>query len=300
MTENIKEILKSLFFKDINDIWIGSIDGNHFIISQDKLKPKEILVKVSCAIDGESEQLFQFLDKQKNENGIKTFNVEGDFLSLTYTLKDNSYDFETFLRELSKILTKLEAKDVCFLCSKRKETLTYKFKGQPTFLCSECVENTKANIEKVNNEPNNYLKGTLCCIIGALLGSFLWILIGYFNFYASVAGYFIAYCAFSGYNFGKGKATKIAAVINIIAIVFALLFAEYIGLFIGVRKEFDIDFISFTKLFPTLFSNISFVKSLLPSLGFGFLFAGLGSYKIIMSIFATAKELSDSSLERIL
>ena len=135
-------------------------------------------------------------------------------------MSDDGSDFEVFLKELSKVLSELKAKDVCFLCNKVKETEAYKFKDIPTFMCSECLENTKLNIERAKNEPNNYLTGFLGCILGALVGSLLWILIGYFNFYASIAGYFIAYCAFYGYNFGKGKATKVAAVINILAIVF--------------------------------------------------------------------------------
>ena len=298
--ENIAEILKSLSFRDVDGIWVGSINSNKFMIRKEKLNPKEISLKTSCAIDGSNEPLFKFLDEKKNENNLKSFSIEENLLILTYILSDDGSDFEVFLKELSKVLSELKAKDVCFLCNKVKETEAYKFKDIPTFMCSECFENTKLNIEKAKNEPNNYLTGFLGCILGALVGSLLWILIGYFNFYASIAGYFIAYCAFYGYNFGKGKATKVAAVINILAIVFAMLFAEYIGLFIGVRKEFGIDFISFLKLFPTLFSNLEFVKSLIPSLGFGFLFAGLGSYRIIMSIFKTAKKLSNDSVERIL
>ena len=299
MAENIKEVLERLFFKKISDSWIGSIGNNKFIIKQDKPTDREFILKTSCLTAGSNEELLRFLDEEKNKGKVKTFNVNGNLLSITYALSNNDSEFEYFLKDISDILTKLEAKDVCFSCNKVKETDSYKVKGEPTFLCYECVDNIKAEAEKEKNASNNYLTGALCCIIGALVGSGLWILIGYFNFYASIAGYFIAYCAFSGYNFGKGKATKIGAVINIFAIIFALLFAEYIGLFIGIRKEFEIDFLSFVKLSPTFFSNPTFIKSLIPSLGFGFLFAGLGSYKIVKSIFTKANELSNNSIEKI-
>ena len=108
-----------------------------------------------------------------------------------------------------------------------------------------------------------------------------------------------AYSAFYGYNFGKGKATKTGAIINIIAIVFALLFAEYIGLFLAVQKEVSLDFVSFVKFSPIFFADPVFIKSILPSLGLGFLFAGLGSYRIIKDMFTKANELSDISIERI-
>ncbi len=299
MTDNIKEMLNRLFFNNTNNIWTGCLGNNKFLIRQDEKSNQEITIKTSCAISEKNEDLLKFLDEQKNSGKIKSFNVDGNLLSLTYALSDNDSEFEYFLKDLSDILTKLEAKDVCFSCNKIKETNAYKINNKQSFLCDECVENIKNELEKANNEPNNYLKGALCSIIGALVGSGLWILIGYFNFYASIAGYFIAYCAFYGYNFGKGKATKIGAVINIFAIVFALLFAEYIGLFIDAKKEIGLDFLSFIRLSPLLFSDISFIKSILPSLGLGFLFAGLGSYRVIKSIFTKANELSNISIERI-
>ena len=299
MKENIKEVLNRFFFKEINSAWVGSIGNSKFTISQDKINKQNLILKTSCAISTSNEELLKFLDEQKQKNNVEMFSMEGNLLSLTYILKDDASDVEYFLKDLSSLLTRLEAKDVCFSCNQIKDTDSYKVKGCPTFLCFECVENIKKEIEKASDAPNNYLSGALCCIIGALVGSLLWILIGYFNFYASIAGYFIAYCAFYGYNLGKGKATKIGAIINIFAIIFAMLFAEYIGLFIGVRKNFDIDFLSFVKFFPKLFSDSSFIKSLLPSLGFGFLFAGLGSYNIVKSIFTKAKELSNTSVERI-
>lgn len=299
MIENIKEVLERLFFKKINDTWVGSVGNNKFIIKEDKSTARRLTLKASCVIGGSNEELIKFLEEEKKRDRIKTFNVDKNLLSITYALSDGDCEFECFCKELSDILTKLEAKDVCFLCNKAKETDSYKIKNEITFLCYECVDNIKAEAEKEKNAQNNYLTGALCCIIGALVGSGLWILIGYFNFYASIAGYFIAYCAFLGYNFGKGKATKIGAVINIFAIIFALLFAEYIGLFISIRQKFAIDFLSFVKLSPTFFLNPEFIRPLIAKLVLGFLFAGLGSYKIIKSIFTKANELSNISMERI-
>ncbi|UTC98653.1 hypothetical protein E4N83_10470 [Treponema denticola] len=299
MTDNVEKILNRFFFKDVNGIWTGNIGNNKFLIRQDKSTNQELVLKTSCAVSGSKGDLFAFLDEQKKMGKIKTFNMDEDLLSLTYTCNKNDSEFEFFLKDLSDLLTKLESHDVCFSCNKIRETNAYKIKNVPTFLCSECVENFKTKMEKVNNEPNNYLTGALCCIIGALVGSLAWILIGYFGFYASIAGYFIAYSAFYGYNFGKGKATKTGAIINIFAIVFALLFAEYIGLFLAVQKEVSLDFVSFVKFSPVFFADPVFIKSILPSLGLGFLFAGLGSYRIIKDMFTKANELSDISIERI-
>lgn len=300
MTEGVKEILThSFLFKDINGTWVGSINNHKFLITQDKVAKEELQLKTSCATNESKDELFSFLDEQKTNGKIKSYDVDKNLLSIIYIQGKSDSEFEFFLKDISELLTRLKVEDVCFSCNEMKETDAYKIKNIPTFVCSTCVENIKTEMENASNSQNHYLTGTLGSIIGALVGSVVWILIGYFDFYASIAGYAVAYCAFYGYNLGKGKATKIGAIINIIAIVFATLFAEYVGLFLDVKKTVNIDFLSFAKFSLPYFADPSFIKSLLPSLGFGFLFAGLGSYRIIKNIFTEANMISNTSIEKI-
>ena len=85
--------------------------------------------------------------------------------------------------------------------------------------------------EDDNLGENNYIQGAVGSLVGALLGSVIWFLIGMVGFYASIAGYAIAFCAFKGYQLMKGKLTRVAVVINIVAMLIAFLAINYLSYF---------------------------------------------------------------------
>ena len=103
MTDNVEKILNRFFFKDVNGIWTGNIGNNKFLIRQDKSTNQELVLKTSCAVSGAKGDLFAFLDEQKKMGKIKTFNMDEDLLSLTYTCNNNDSEFEFFLKDLHVI-----------------------------------------------------------------------------------------------------------------------------------------------------------------------------------------------------
>lgn len=148
--------------------------------------------------------------------------------------------------------------------------------------------------------PNNYFPGILGSLVGALLGSVIWILIGLLNFYASIAGFAIAYASFHGYKVMKGKNTKIGVLINIAAILVAILFAEYIGVFIELTRQFpDLSFSRFLSATPILLKDNEFMVSVLPNLGLGLLFAALGCFRLIRGSLASARAKADIDFIRL-
>ncbi|HOT62987.1 MAG TPA: hypothetical protein PLU93_09000, partial [Treponemataceae bacterium] len=59
-------------------------------------------------------------------------------------------------------------------------------------------------------------------------------------------------------------------------VVFALFFAEYVGLYISLLKEYPgLEIMTFVLATPALFSDMEFLRAILPSLGLGLLFAVL-------------------------
>ena len=87
---------------------------------------------------------------------------------------------------------------------------------------------------------------------------------------------------------------------NVIAIVIAFLFAQYAVLFIQFMKEFEnMDLLGFIILTPVIFSDLEFVKSLLPDIGLGILFAFLGTYRTIINNYKSAKNAENIKVERI-
>jgi len=129
---------------------------------------------------------------------------------------------------------------------------------------------------------NNYLQGALGSLIGAFAGSVLWFLIGMVGFYASIAGYAIAFCAFKGYKYMKGRFTRVAIVINIVAMLIAFLTVIYLSYFYQIHKTYpEISFSVFNMIFPGLLRDSEVLKEVLRDLALGLLFMGLGSYRVI-------------------
>ena len=169
-----------------------------------------------------------------------------------------------------------------------------------SLLCESCGTNVIDQFEKDKLAKNNYIKGFLASLIGALIGSAIWIIIGALGFFASIAGLAISYCAFKGYEIAKGKLTRKGIILNVIAIVIAFLFAQYAVLFIQFMKEFEnMDLLGFIILTPVIFSDLEFVKSLLPDIGLGILFAFLGTYRTIINNYKSAKNAENIKVEKI-
>ena len=162
--------------------------------------------------------------------------------------------------------------------------------GTIKILCPACSGKVEHAITAERNRSGNYVMGFIGAFVGAMIGSLLWIGIGYIGFYASIAGYAIAYASFYGYSYVKGLNSKIGVAINVVSIVFALFLAEYIGIMLQILKEYpDLSIIQYLFATPALFSDPEFLTSILPNLGLGLVFAGLGSHKIIRSMLDSAQ-----------
>ncbi len=83
----------------------------------------------------------------------------------------------------------------------------------------------------------NVLLGLIGAIIGVLLGSILWVIIGQVGFIAGIAGYAIVFCGMKGYTMLGGTLSKTGIVICIILSVLAILGAEMVSLKISADRE---------------------------------------------------------------
>ena len=140
----------------------------------------------------------------------------------------------------------------------------------------------KDNDNEEFNGENNYVQGAFGSIVGALLGAVIWFLISMVGFYASIAGYAIAYCAFKGYQLMRGRLTKAAIGINIAAMLIAFIIVNYLGYFYQIAKEVPgLEFKTFNILFPVILKEPEVLKEVLINFGLGLLFMVLGSYRTI-------------------
>ena len=135
------------------------------------------------------------------------------------------------------MLKEVNASNVCSNCKSRFSVNFYDVNHSVSLLCDSCFDTINKTIQNNKENPNNYFLGFICCLLGSIIGSIVWIGLGAVGFYASIAGLAIAVAAFYGYKIGKGKYTKIGIVINVITILAGVFFAEFIGLYIEIAKE---------------------------------------------------------------
>lgn len=122
-------------------------------------------------------------------------------------------------------------------------------------------------------------------MLGGLIGSAAWIVIGLLNFYASFAGFVMAAGAYRGYQIFGGKKTNKTIYIIIISVILSMFFAEYSSIIIQIIKAnrgFTVS--QAISLSAELFKQGTLTKIMLPGLGLGLLFAGLGSKGVIKDL----------------
>ena len=140
-------------------------------------------------------------------------------------------------------------------------------------------------------------------MIGALLGSIVWIIIGLLGFYASIGGVAISYASFTGYTKLGGKSNRVSIIIIILSILIAVVFSELVGLGIEVAKylkseDIQLGLVQIVQIMIEIIKDGESIAEMIPNMLFGLLFAGLGSLGLIKKMFQTAKA-ADIKIEKI-
>ncbi|MBP5401990.1 MAG: FUSC family protein [Treponema sp.] len=289
------EKLTELNFQQKGFNWIGKIDQYYFTIEDIQAAEAQLLILMNLSEDFNKEQLFENLDQFVNDKKISHYNYENKILKITYqeTNDESIYDV------LEQIVAKLEnadAKCVCSNCSNTDYLSFYTTKNKTFLFCEKCGKEVLTAFEEEKNKKNNYIKLFLFTLLGALVGSIAWILIGALGYIASIAGFAISICAFVGYDLSKSKYTKTGVIITIVSIALAFFFAQYVGLYIVFAKELpEMNVLSFVLLTPIIFKEPEIISAVLRDTGLGLLFIVLGAYRIINEKFIKAK--TDSSIE---
>jgi hypothetical protein len=129
----------------------------------------------------------------------------------------------------------------------------------------------------MNNKPLGLILAGVFGIIGAIP----WIVIGYFGWYASIAGFIIGIAAAKGYEMGNGSMDIIGKIAIAILIILIVPIADITGgvAYLILNQGFGfVDAISIAiDYYLTDFA------SFLPALGVGYLMAFLGTYSIFKS-----------------
>lgn len=297
---NIKK-LQDAGFKQFDSEYIGKVNNYFFSIKDNQASEDLLYVTISIAPSESKNILFKYLDDLQKDNKIDDYELTKNEIKIAL-VEDSIYTIDIFLSDLSKVLEEIEAKNICNFCENTENIDLYVSSKVYSFLCQSCGEKLLTDLQEEKNIKPKYLLGFFASLVGALIGSVVWVVLGMLGFIASLAGYAIAYGAFYAYKKVNSKYTKLAIILNVVAIIIAFLFAQYSGIVFEVLREYKADGITFSDaiLYTNyLFTNKEFIVALLPDFGFGILFAFLGSFRTIKDNYTSAKEEENFYIEKV-
>ena len=137
------------------------------------------------------------------------------------------------------------------------------------------------DLEKKENLP----LGLIGAVIGILLGSVLWVLIGQIGFIAGIAGYAIVFCGMKGYQLLGKKLSKTGIIICIVLSFLAIIGAEVVSLGITAYRELS-EYYSLTlgesfSLLPELLKEPELVGAVAKDLAIGYILSIWASYSSV-------------------
>ena len=297
---NIKK-LQDAGFKQFDSEYIGKVNNHFFSIKDNQASEDLLYVTISIAPSESKNILFKYLDDLQKDNKIDDYELTKNEIKIAL-VEDSIYTIDIFLSDLSKVLEEIEAKNICNFCENTENIDLYVSSKVHSFLCQSCGKKLLTDLQEEKNIKPKYLLGFFASLVGALIGSVVWVVLGMLGFIASLAGYAIAYGAFYAYKKVNSKYTKLAIILNVVAIIIAFLFAQYSGIVFEVLREYKADGITFSDaiLYTNyLFTNKEFIVALLPDFGFGILFAFLGSFRTIKDNYTSAKEEENFYIEKV-
>lgn len=183
----------------------------------------------------------------------------------------------------------------CYNCGAIGRYHSYSIGGVSTEICGSCVtgiEEAYRNEKETLMVSGNYFTGAIGAIIGALLGSVVWLVISYFGFIAAIAGLAMAYMSYYGYKLLKGKVGAGMPVIIAISVIISIIFANVVEVAMSlVYSDLGFTFMEALLIAPrALFDNEMFhVAEMWKGIGMGLLFGVLGSYRVIRNSMDEAK-----------
>ena len=144
-------------------------------------------------------------------------------------------------------------------------------------------------------ESKNIGMGALGAFIGGIVGTIPWIIAYYFGWFVGWLGFLIGFAAGKGYQLFGGRPSRAKAPIVVLVVIFCVFFSIFAGTavegFVMVAKGET--YLSYSEVLPMtvlILKDREVQLSLLPDIGLGILFAGLGCWSHIGQFNREAKE----------
>lgn len=146
-------------------------------------------------------------------------------------------------------------------------------------------------------KEGNLLMGIVGALLGGVLGTAVWVLLGLAGYVASIVAMLTTFLSLKGYDLLHGRPGKVRIVTVVLVVVLSVVVGTVGTLGIIIAQEYydlsDLntfeqkifyaqypDVFSFAKV---IFDDADVQKELVSNIGLGMLFAALGAYSIIRS-----------------
>jgi hypothetical protein len=301
MDDLAKDIAEKLGFKSRGDLHYGSIDDCWFTLSGDA-QGRQITMLLSTKKNIPMEDLKRRLE---DIEAIKSVIFDSNFITINLSSENRDADalFST-INDIRGALRENYAYSCCGLCHEKEVESFYAIDGQALPLCASCYQE-KVQLLEGNQPipPASYLMGFLGALLGGIVGSSVWIVIGLVGFVASIGGVAISYASYFGYRKFGGKNGIFAFICVVVSVILSVVFAELFGLGIEVVKYANGSHIqlSLAQIVSVVFNVVTSGEDnsqIFLNMGLGFLFAGLGSFRLLKTLFAKSAKVN-FTLERI-
>ena len=257
------------------------------------------ILKLRTAVDGREEsirlQLDSWLAAAKAAGRITEYTDKDG--SVTASLPVGGVapaDVTGLLDDLAAKLAELGLRSACFGCNTAVSAPPALVGSTALGMCGACFDKAAAAAEAVRQQrqmaPSSVARGFIGALAGGLVGSVAWILLGVLGIYASIAGLAIAWAAITGYKLFKGGINTAAPIVIGAAVLVSVLFGEAAGIVIqiikaGTAQGYNLNVGDAVRVLPMMLRDGGTIASLLPNLGLGLLFAGLGSWRLLRNLY---------------
>ncbi len=135
----------------------------------------------------------------------------------------------------------------------------------------------------------NRILGIIGALLGAGIGSLLWILIGVTGYIAGIASFVMILAAIKGYHILAGSIDKIGYVIAILITIIMIFVADYTSLALVISDYFSTfdteELIRAFKRLPELLTKADLLDVFIRDLAVGYLLSIISCYKLVKDIF---------------
>ena len=198
-------------------------------------------------------------------------------------------NLEKVLETITTECRKYQLHTCCENCGRKGDVFALVVDGSGHVFCEKCASQLIVGLKEQKEE--HILRGFAGSVIGAVLGSLLWLVIDQFGFIAGIAGYAIVYGSISGYvRLGKNL-SKAGVIISIVVSVLTILGVEFVAFGITVYREFKAEYmitlLEAFKSVPGLLMYEEIRSGILKELLIGYAFAVLASFSYVKKIWVT-------------